>query len=143
MADGGSVSPSGSTYTVSLAAGSIFTLTNVPIPAPADTRSPTVTFTAPAEGATVSGANVQIAVSVSDNVGVAGVQFKLDGANLGVEQSASSPSLSWNSTGVVNGGHTFDAIARDAAGNTASATRSITVSNASYTSVQYLPLLEQ
>jgi hypothetical protein len=53
MASGGSVVPVGSTYTVSLAADSIFTLTNVQPPPTADIQSPTVIFTVPASGATV------------------------------------------------------------------------------------------
>src|SRR2546425_3634164 len=38
----------------------------------------------PASGATVS-ASITVSANASDNVGVAGVQFKLDGANLGAE----------------------------------------------------------
>src|SRR6266404_1307660 len=48
-----------------------------------DTTPPTVALTAPANGATVSGSSVTVSASASDNVGVAGVQFKLDGSNLG------------------------------------------------------------
>ncbi|MGQ0593124.1 MAG: galactose oxidase-like domain-containing protein, partial [Gammaproteobacteria bacterium] len=47
-----------------------------------DTTPPTVSMTAPANGATVSGTAVPVSATASDNVGVAGVQFKLDGANL-------------------------------------------------------------
>ena len=54
---------------------------NTPVSAP-DTTPPTVSMSAPADNATVSGA-VTLSASASDNVGVAGVQFKLDGANLG------------------------------------------------------------
>src|SRR4029077_8459691 len=46
-----------------------------------DTVPPTVSLNSPADGATVSG-SVTVAATASDNVGVVGVQFKLDGANL-------------------------------------------------------------
>src|SRR5206468_12459526 len=62
---------------------------------------------------------------------VVGVQFKLDGANLGAEVLAAPYSLSWNTTGASNGSHTLTALARDAAGNTATtAAVSVTVDNA-------------
>ncbi|MGH8512296.1 MAG: right-handed parallel beta-helix repeat-containing protein, partial [Gammaproteobacteria bacterium] len=54
----------------------------VPGPAP-DTTPPTVSLTAPASGATVSGTAVTVSADAADNAGVAGVQFKLDGANYG------------------------------------------------------------
>ena len=44
-------------------------------------------MTAPAAGATVSG-TVSVSATASDNVGVVGVQFLLDGANLGAETPA-------------------------------------------------------
>jgi len=68
-----------------------------PPPPPADTTAPTVSLSAPANGATVSGASVNVSANASDNVGVAGVQFKLDGANLGAEDTASPYSVTWNS----------------------------------------------
>jgi hypothetical protein len=93
-----------------------------------DTTPPSVSFSSPAAGATVSGL-VSIAASASDNVGVVGVQFKLDGTNLGSEDTSSPYGVSWDSTRVANGSHTLSTVARDAAGNTASASRSVTVSN--------------
>ena len=96
-----------------------------------DTTPPTVSLTAPANDATVSGTAVTVAATASDNVGVAGVQFKLDGANLGAEDTTSPYSVPWNSTTATNGPHTLTAVARDAAGNTTtSAGRSVTVNNA-------------
>src|SRR5262249_61826818 len=50
----------------------------------ADTTPPTVSLTSPAGGATAAG-SVTVAASATDNVGVVGVQFKLDGNNLGAE----------------------------------------------------------
>lgn len=96
---------------------------------PGDTTAPTVSITAPASGATVSG-TVTVSANASDNVGVTGVQFKLDGVNLGSEDIASPYSVSWNTTTIANGSHTLTATARDAAGNTmTSSAVAVTVDN--------------
>jgi hypothetical protein len=47
-----------------------------------------------------------------------GVQFRLNGNNLGAEDTTNPFSLSWNTSGVTPGPYTLTAIARDAAGNT-------------------------
>jgi len=63
-------------------------------------------------------------------VGVVGVQFLLDGANLGSEDTIAPYSITWDTTTVTNGTHNLAAVARDAAGNrTMSATVGVTVSN--------------
>src|SRR6185295_8713530 len=49
-----------------------------------ETVNPTVSITAPSNGASVSG-TVQLTATASDNVGVAGVQFLLDGLAIGSE----------------------------------------------------------
>ncbi|MDQ3565561.1 MAG: DUF1929 domain-containing protein [Pseudomonadota bacterium] len=96
-----------------------------------DTTPPTVSITAPAEGATVSGTAVAVSAAASDNVGVVGVQFKLDGANLGAEDTTAPYSVTWNTTTATDGAHTLSAVARDAANNTTtSAGVSVSVSNA-------------
>ncbi|MEO8064707.1 MAG: Ig-like domain-containing protein, partial [Pseudomonadota bacterium] len=99
-----------------------------------DTQVPTVSFTAPANAATVSG-SVTVSANAADNVGVVGVQFELDGNNLGAEDTSAPYSLSWTTTATANGDHTLTAIARDAAGLTATATRSVTVTNAAGTAL--------
>ena len=86
-----------------------------------DSTAPSVSLTAPAAGATVSG-TVSVTANASDNVGVAGVQFTLDGANYGAEDTAAPYSSSWNTSGVPDGNHTLTAVARDAAGNVTSST---------------------
>src|SRR5882762_4916426 len=94
-----------------------------------DTTAPTVSITAPTAGSTVGGATT-VSASASDNVGVVGVQFKLDGANLGAEDTTAPYSISWDTTGASNGSHTLTAVARDAAGNrTTSAPVTVTVFN--------------
>src|SRR5206468_2194476 len=94
-----------------------------------DTTAPTVFLTAPTAGATLSGA-VTVSATAADNVGVAGVQFRLDGVNLGAEDTTAPYSISWNTATAANGSHTLTAVARDAAGNVAtSAAVTVTVSN--------------
>src|SRR6185503_19367147 len=94
-----------------------------------DTTAPAVAMTAPLAGTTVSG-TVSVTATASDNVAVAGVQFKLDGALLGAEDTASPYAATWNTATSTNGNHTLTAVARDAAGNvTTSAAVSVTVAN--------------
>jgi hypothetical protein len=95
-----------------------------------DTGAPTVSVTAPGAGATVGGALVSLAADASDNVGVVGVQFLVDGAAVGAEDTSAPYSITWDSRTVQDGSHTVAARARDAAGNvTTSSARPITVAN--------------
>jgi hypothetical protein len=90
-----------------------------------------VSLTAPSNGAAVSG-TINVSASASDNVGVVGVQFQLDGANLGAEDTTAPYSVSWNTTTASNSSHTLTAVARDAAGNTATSSGvTVTVANGS------------
>jgi hypothetical protein len=81
-----------------------------------DTTAPTVALSAPTAGASVSG-TVSVIASASDNVGVKGVQFQLNGQNLGAEDLTAPFAVSWNTTTTSNSTHTLTARARDAAGN--------------------------
>jgi len=95
-----------------------------------DTTPPTVSITAPTAGASVSGPLVTVTATASDNVGVAGVQFKVDGTNVGAEDTVSPYSIAWNSTTVTDGSHAITALARDGAGNTTTSTTvNVTVTN--------------
>ena len=101
-----------------------------PPPPGGDVTAPVVSLSSPAGGSTVSGV-VWLSASASDDVGVVGVQFRVDGVNVGAEVSGSSPySGSWDSRLVADGSHVVSAVARDAAGNTGSSSVSLTVSNA-------------
>ena len=62
-----------------------------------DNTRPVRPITAPAAGATVSG-TVTVTADASDNVGVVGVQFRLDGAALGAEDTTAPYSTSWDTT---------------------------------------------
>ncbi|HEY0947324.1 MAG TPA: Ig-like domain-containing protein [Opitutaceae bacterium] len=105
----------------------------VPPPPPTDTTAPSIAITAPGDGATVSGwftLSADVA-DETDGSGVAGVQFQLDGLDLGQELAATPYSLPWDTTTAANGLHTLTVIARDFAGNVASASVTIAVDNRS------------
>lgn len=95
----------------------------------ADITAPTVSLTAPANGATVKN-TVTVSANASDNIGVVSVQFTLNGVNLGAPDTTAPFAISWNTTGAANGSYTLRAVARDAAGNvTTSAARTVIVNN--------------
>jgi hypothetical protein len=95
-----------------------------------DTTPPTVSITAPATGATITGTTVTISANASDNVAVAGVTFKVDGNMIGSEDTTSPYSITWNSQTVANGTHSITATARDSSNNSTTSTSvSVTVSN--------------
>ncbi len=121
------------TYTLTAvardAAGNRATSAPVTVTIARDRTAPTVAISAPAAGASVSG-TVSVTASASDNVGVVGVQFFLDGAALGSEVTAAPYSVQWNTTTATAGAHSLTARARDKAGNaTTSAAVSVTVAN--------------
>jgi subtilisin family serine protease/spore germination cell wall hydrolase CwlJ-like protein len=91
-----------------------------------DVTPPTVSLTAPAAGASVSG-SVTISASASDNAGVTRVDFFSDG-NLAAADTTAPFAITWDSTTVTPGPHSLTAKAYDAAGNTStSAAVSVTV----------------
>jgi hypothetical protein len=65
-----------------------------------DGTPPSVSLSTPAANATVTG-TVTVEADASDNVGVVGVQFKIDGANLGDEATAAPYSFPWHTQGLV------------------------------------------
>ncbi|WP_224367984.1 extracellular catalytic domain type 1 short-chain-length polyhydroxyalkanoate depolymerase [Hyalangium versicolor] len=92
-----------------------------------DTAAPSVSLSAPTNGASVSG-TVQVTANASDNVAVSKVEFFIDNALVGTD-TASPYAYAWNSAAATNGTHVLVAKAYDAAGNkTTSATVSVTVS---------------
>jgi chitodextrinase len=102
-----------------------------------DTTKPTVAITAPSAGAVVSG-SVSATADATDNVGVAGVQFTLDGSNLGAEDTAAPYTVLWDTRSSANGSRSISAVARDAAGNRQTAS-SVTVSVSNDTSAPTVP----
>jgi hypothetical protein len=84
-----------------------------------DAQPPTVTLTLPAAGAIVSGTTT-VAATATDNKGVVSVQFQLNNVDLGAEDTTAPYGILWDTSGTPNGNYTLTAVARDAAGNTAS-----------------------
>jgi hypothetical protein len=93
---------------------SVFTLTYA---GPADTTPPAVSVTVPAGGSTVRGTVAVSSTTAVDNVGIRGVQFKLDGALLGVEDTTAPYGVQWNTANLTSGAHSLTAVARDWSGN--------------------------
>jgi alpha-mannosidase len=117
-------------YRRALTQSEVQTDMNAPIAPPApDLTKPTVTITAPVSGSTVAD-KVSVTASGSDNVGVVGVQFTLDGANLGAEDTLAPYAVDWDTVPGTNGPHVLSATARDAAGNVGTAADvTVTVDN--------------
>lgn len=93
-----------------------------PTPTP-DTSAPSVMINSPATGANIKN-SVVISAIASDDTGVAGVQFYVDGVALGSEDTSSPYSIDWNVSSLANRSYSIRARARDAAGNT---TNSVTI----------------
>ena len=101
-----------------------------------DTTAPTVSFTGPTEGATVSG-TVNLTATASDNVGVSKVQFfwgRPSGVGVNLELLAEDTTapygpVSWDSAAAVNGPNMLSVRAFDAAGNTTMRSINVIVNN--------------
>lgn len=93
-----------------------------PVP---DTTPPTLAITSPAAGATVSG-SVSVTASAQDDVGVAKLEFFVDGLLNGTD-TAAPYAFVWNTAGASPGAHTLSLVATDTSGNVASATRSVNI----------------
>ena len=99
---------------------------------PNDPELPQVHIDAPLNGAQVNNI-VTITADATDDVGVAGVQFFVDGVPTGLEDTADPYALTWDTRAMSNGAHTLTARARDVDGFTAlSAPVMVNVSNTSY-----------
>ncbi len=83
-----------------------------------DTTPPTVAVTSPADGTTLT-APVTLSATASDDRGVVGVQFFLDGNPFGTERTSAPWAVVLDPAGLGGGAHVVAAEARDAAGNRA------------------------
>ena len=90
-----------------------------------DTTAPTVSITAPANGATVSG-NVAITANAADNKGLQKVRFWAGATYLGYD-SAPPFAATWNASGLANGPYVIKAQAVDWANNTKDAQITVNV----------------
>ena len=75
-------------------------------------------MTSPADGSTVI-ASGTLTANATDAGGVAGVQFKVDGSDVGAEDTAAPYTMPWNVQALAAGNHTVTAVARDTSDNSA------------------------
>jgi hypothetical protein len=117
---------SGNTGTWSVSVDVINGATAPPAPQPAPTPPAlSAAFTAPGAGATVSGTTT-VVMSAAGGTAPYTYTLALDGAPL---LSGGAPSYAWNTTAASNASHTLSVSVRDAAGATATATRTVNVAN--------------
>src|ERR1019366_8223400 len=93
---------------------------------------PSVSITAPAPNAAVSGQNVAVKATATPaaGLGIASVQFQVDGAHQGAAVTASPYGIALDTTKLSNGAHSLTAVATDTASVSAtSAPVGITVNN--------------
>jgi len=83
-----------------------------------DMTPPWVSLLSPNYGAKVSG-TIDVLADATDDRGVSGVRFTLDGEQLGDDTETAPYKIIWDSRTVENGEHSLMAIAWDAAGNQA------------------------
>jgi hypothetical protein len=81
-----------------------------------DAIAPKIAITSPSADATVTG-TITLRASATDNIGVVGVRFAVDGIQIGGEVAGGNAAISWISRNMPNGWHQITATARDAAGN--------------------------
>lgn len=100
-----------------------------PYQPPHPDEAPTISIVTPTAASTVIG-NVLLSADVADDVGVAGVQFKVDGVNVGSEITTAPFQYTWNSALVADGAHNISGVVRDSIGQlTTSASVAVTVDN--------------
>ena len=64
---------------------------------------------------TVSG-SIAVKASATDDIGVTGVQFRVDGANLGAEDTTAPYEASWDTTSAANGNHVLTVVSFELTG---------------------------
>jgi glucose/arabinose dehydrogenase/PKD repeat protein len=90
---------------------------DTPLASPPGTGSPpSVSIVSPISDALVSNI-VTITANASDDGGIAGVQFYVDGIAVGPEDTVAPYGAQWDTRGFANGAHTLTARARDVSGN--------------------------
>ena len=104
----------------------IYSISVAPAAAPPPPAALAVRFTNPVKGATVAGTQT-VTMSATGGSGT-GYRYSLavDGVSL---YTGTNNSVSWNTTNLTNAVHTLTVTATDAAGNTATAIRPVTVAN--------------
>lgn len=100
------------------------------VPRPTETVPPIVSMSRPRLASSVQGSAVTVSATATDNVGVAMMQFTLDGHDLGSALANGPYTYTWDSTTVTNGWHLIGAYAIDESGNkTVALSGAVLVSN--------------
>jgi hypothetical protein len=124
--DGIEILPSGTAATATPTA--IVLATSTPTATPAETTPPSVAITSPADGAVVPrNSAVTIAATAADNVGVARVEFYVNGT-LTCTDTTASYTCAWSVPGKRGAAYTLLARAYDPSGNSAQASVRVTAS---------------
>ena len=90
---------------------------------------PSITISSPSNGLVMT-KTITVSANASANAGVASVQFRLDGANIGAAIVNAPFQISWDTSTATNGGHTLTAVAVDKLNMIATSTPvGVTVSN--------------
>ncbi|HSX34319.1 MAG TPA: polysaccharide deacetylase family protein [Candidatus Saccharimonadales bacterium] len=99
-----------------------------------------VNVTGPTASTSVSGNAVALTASATSASGVAGVQFKVDGENVGSEVTTAPYQTNWDTTTISNGNHTITAVGRDSDGTLVTSTGvQVTVANATTDGTNMVP----
>jgi hypothetical protein len=120
--------PGSSTIQVTVSDNSSTSFSADTIPS-ADTSPPSVAFTAPQEGATISGAHVVLAATASDDIAVANVRYFLAGKKIGLTVTSPPYETTWDCTTVTDGLYTIVVVAQDTSGNSDNSWVHVTVKN--------------
>ncbi len=95
-----------------------------------DVSNPSVSITAPSNGASIRGSSVAFNATSSDNVAVAGVKFYVDGVQSGSEDTSAPYGITLDTTSLSNGSHSLTAVSRDTSNNTTTSSAiTVTVDN--------------
>ncbi|HVF33566.1 MAG TPA: Ig-like domain-containing protein, partial [Acidimicrobiales bacterium] len=94
-----------------------------------DTTAPSISITAPVADTTVGG-SIVVTGRASDDASLVLVEVQVDGGRFSAATGAADWSMTLDTSAYVDGVHTITARATDAAGNVATTTTTVTVSNA-------------
>jgi Bacterial Ig domain len=92
-------------------------------------KPPSISFTEPLDGATVSGAAVRLMATASGTVAIAQVQFIVDGKNIGPVVVVPPYAAAWNTNEATDGFHRVYAVAKDEAGNYGTSSITVNIRN--------------
>lgn len=83
----------------------------------ADTVAPVVAITDPEDEESIAAGEIEVTASATDDVGVASVQFKVNGVNEGAAVTSAPYTITWDATLLDPDDYELTAVATDANGN--------------------------